>query len=521
MAKRVVQTQRDKEIMALVEEAREARTRFASVYNQYYDLAAPWRTRVGVKSDGSKPRSPAEQDDIFDSTLQDAVDDWASDCADEITPMYKHWAKYQVLTKIEDLHSQSVRDKIAELAKRHYSKIYDAIRASDYEQQSQESWVDFGIGPAGMEMPMTPAGTPLRFDHIPMSEILILPSPFGGPGDRFRERYILMRHLDVIWPDVDWEFLGSRSSRKTNKEPVEIIKAYTRDWSNRSEEVWTCDLMCNGKSVKKWVSRGPGSCAMIVARPRVSSPSAIGIGPANKAIAPARTLNVLAYLNLKRTGKAIDPPVAYSDDGTANVEGGMESGTWTEFGEGFQIQELAPQSDAREGWFTQEDLRMQVKRAMFQDKPYQRGDTPPTATQWLGEEETNARRKGFPRAAAINEWALPIIMRAEYVLKARNELEDAKIGGELVRFEPISPLSRASDLQEVQLVNQHVTMFVSLFGPEAEIYYDMPGTMKATAEKLGTEAIRLRSEEEVEQIRAQRAAQEAAAAGNIPGANQQ
>ena len=272
---------------------------------------------------------------------------------------------------------------------------------------------------------------------------------------------------------------------------------------------------------EKKVSRGPGSCRLVVARPRVSSPSAIGIGFANKALAPARTLNKLAYLELKRQGKIVDPPVGYSDDGTANIEGGIEAGTWIEFGEGFHIEELAPQTDAREVWFNQEDLRMQVKQALFQDKPFQRGDTPPTAAQWLSEEERNARRKGFPRARAIREWVLPTLRRVEWILRQRGEIEDERIEGELVRFEPISPMSRASDLNEVQLVNQHVDLFVSRFGPEAAKYYNMTEMMKKTAEKMGTDSIVLRTEEEVRDEEKRQIMLQAAASGQIPGAPQE
>lgn len=511
------QTPEERAIMVSVEEARQARQRFQSVYNNFYDLAAPWRYRVGEELNSKYPRSPAEQDDIFDTTLQDAVDDWASDCADEYTPSYKPWTKYKVVGGPRSF-SKAVKDEIMTFASEHMAKVYDRIRESAFEEQSQEAYVDFAIGPMAMDWPYTPAGQPLKCEHIPLNELLILPSPFNGPGDRFRIRQIAIQDLDIIWPNADWSDLGQKAHRKTNNNVVEVVQAHTRDWSNRSEEVWTYRLLCKGLTKgKPEVTKGPGSCRMVVARPRVSAPSALGIGFANKAIAPARTLNKLAYLELKRQGKIVDPPTGYSDDGTANIEGGIEAGDWIEFGEGFEIKELAPQTDAREVWFNQEDLRMQVKRALFQDKPYQRGDTPPTAAQWLSEEERNARRKGFPRARAIQEWVLPTLRRTEWILRKRGEIEDQKIEGELVRFEPISPMSRASDLNEVQLVNQHVDLFVSRFGPDVEIYYDMPEMMRETAEKMGTDSIKLRSEDQVEQERQKRAATAAMEAGNVPG----
>lgn len=510
-------TPEDLTIAKEIENARSARDVFKSVYNNFYTLAAPWRPRVGDKSTSDKPRAPSEQDDIFDTTLQDAVDDWSSDCADEFTPSYRPWTTYKVVGGAKQF-SKSGQKKVEEVITERMNTIYDAIGQSAYEEQSQEAFVDLAIGPTGMDMPYTGPGLPLSFEHIPLYELLVVPSPFGGPGNRFRERHIKVKHLDQIWPDIDWSHHGDKAKRALIDEPVTILEACTRDWYNRSEEVWTYRVMDGGITVAKpQVTRGPGSCRFIIARPRVSSPSAFGIGCANKAIAPARVLDQMSYLALKREGRQLDPPVIYSDDGTLNVEGGLDNGLWYEAGEGFVVQELYPTSDAREVWFKEEDLRAQVRRALFQDKPYQRGDTPPTATQWMNEEERNARRKGFPRARITNEWTLPILRRADWILRKRGEIDDVEVEGKMVKLEPISPMSRASDLNEVTMADRHIDMFAGRFGEQAMDYYSLEQTMENARKKMGTSVIAVATAEEVAQKQQQRAMAQAAASGNIPG----
>lgn len=510
----------DIRIMALVEEARRARTVFQPVYNDFYSLAAPWRPRVGERHTPDNPRAPSEQDDIFDTTLQDAVDDWASDCADEFTPSYRPWVTYGVIGGT-DQYSASVRKQIEKMVTNRHEQIFDDIKQSAFEEQSQEAYVDLAIGPTGMDIPYTGPGLPLSFEHIPLAELLIVPSPFGGPGDRFREREVPVRDLDIVFPSVKWNHHGDKQQRRMSRETVTIVEACTRDWYNRSEEVWTYRVMEGGITVSKpSVSRGPGSCRFIVARPRVSSPSAIGVGFANKAIAPARVLDQMGYLALKREGRALNPPTIYSDDGTLNVEGGLDDGVWYEAGEGFEVQELYPQSDAREVWFKEEELRAMVRRALFQDKPYQRGDTPPTATQWMNEEERNARRKGFPRARITNEWTLPIVRRVEYIKRRRKEIEDVQIEGKLIKLEPISPMSRASDLNEVTMADRHIDMFASRFGDEAIDYYDLPETMERARKKMGTSVIAVAKPEDVERKQQMRAMAQAASRGKIPGMDQ-
>lgn len=513
-------TKEDVRIHQLFTEGRRARTVFQTVYNDFYSLAAPWRPRVGERHTPDNPRAPSEQDEIFDTTLQEAVDDWASDCADEFTPSYRPWVSYGVLGG-DAQYSASTRSQIAKMVEARHQQIFDDIKQSAFEEQSQEAYVDLAIGPTGMDIPFTGAGLPLSFEHIPLSELIIVPSPFGGVGDRFREREVPVRDLDILFPNADWSHHGEPELRRMSSETVTIVEAVTRDWYNRSEEVWTYRVMESGITVMDPVEhKGPGSCRFIVARPRVSSPSAFGVGPANKAIAPARTLDQMAYLALKREGRALNPPVVYSDDGTLNVEAGLDDGVWYEAGEGFELKELYPQSDAREVWFKEEELRAMVRRALFQDKPYQRGDTPPTATQWMNEEERNARRKGFPRARITNEWVLPIVRRVEWIKRRRKEIEDIQIEGKLIKLEPISPMSRASDLNEVTMADRHIDMFASRFGEQAMDFYDLPKTMENARKKMGTTVIEVASEESVREKQTQRAMAEAASRGNIPGMDQ-
>lgn len=513
-------SKKNEQIMVMVEQARTSRSHFQTAYNNFFDLAAPWRPRVGEKATTQNPRAPTEQDSIFDTTLQDAVDDWASDCADEFTPSYRPWTTYEPIGGTKQFSAASQK-KIQEYVENHMQVIYDAINQSGFEEQSQGCYVDLAIAPTALDVPYVPAGKPLRFEHVPISELLILPSPFGGPGDRFREREIQVKFLELMWPNADFDrYKSQMKTNKTNDGHVTVIQAYLRDWDNLSEEVWREYLLVEGKIVQTMPeARGPGSCRLVVARPRVSAPSAYGIGYGNKAVPPARVLDEMAYLSLKRTGRAIDPAIVYWDDGTLNPEGGLDTGEWAEAGENFDIRELSPQNDAREAWFVQEDLRMQVKRALFQDKPYQRGDTPPTLGQWMDEKQTNARRKGFPRAAITGEFVLPTLRRVEWVKRKQGLLEDIKVEGELVRLQPISPMSRASDLEEVQMADNHMQMFAARFPEEAPKYYDVGKTMQNVSKKLGsTKVLEIRTDEDVASRDKQAAENEALARGNIPGA---
>lgn len=462
------------------------RAQFATRYNQYLDLVRPWRPRVDKSIADSTPRPPGEQDDIFDTTLQDAVGDFSSDMNDEFTPSYKPWTQHKATQEFKGVEKRKVED----YAEFRMGTIYDTIRASNFEETSEELWVDLGIAPSGLIIGYAPPGQTIPVEHVPIHELLIAPGPYGGVDDRWRKRVIPVKHLDILWPDVDWSDFGyDRMDRAKSRKSALVTHGLYRNWS-ATEETWISCLIANNKILRRKVYKGRGSCPFIVARTNVSTPTAYGVGPANKALAPARVLDQLAYLFLKRHGRILNPPAIYYDDGIINVEGGIDDGIWIAAGPDFKIQELRPQDSAREVWFTQEDLRMAIRRALFQDKPYQRGDTPPTAAQWLSEEHRAERRKSFPRARIHEELVLPVIRRFEWIMEKRGELEPLQLEGQFVNVEPVSPLSKSADIQEAEIGFQLLQSIGGVM-PNALMRIDEGETLNGFKKKMGDRIVKV------------------------------
>lgn len=512
VTKSVLPENETKAIFARIETARDDRQKFASVYNSFIDLARPHRPHVKARPTGESARQSDEQDDLFDTTLQDALDDFASDMNDEFTPMYKPWTKH---VPVEEVQGRAAIDQIQKYADSRMRRLYDRIRESNFEEASQEFWSDIAISPSGVEIGYSRAGQPIPVEHVPIHELLIRPGPFGGVDDRWRERCVQVAHLDTLWPDLDWtEFGATPEIRRSSKKNATVIIGGFRDWT-KGVETWNWHVLAQGKVLHHKVLRGPGSCPLIVARPNVATPTAYCLGPGVKCLPPARTLNELNYLALKRQGRLLDPPVVFYDDGLLNPEGGIDNGTWLPASETFKVQELGPDGTAREVWFTQEDLRMMIKRALFQDKPYQRGDTPPTAAQWLSEEASAEKRKSFPRARLHDEFVLPVIRRFEWIMRKRGEIEKVEIEGKIVNLNPISPLSRTADIQDAQMAIQMMESILATM-PNAAGRFDESATLTNIKNKLGSDVVVVLSDQEYQKKRQQEAAIEAQARGAMP-----
>lgn len=479
-----------------ISKAREARNRFEARYNSYYDLTAPTKKRIG--EDSSDPRPANDQDDIFDATLEEVSENFAADMLDEFTPSYRPWTKHEPVSGVA---STSAEKKIKEYISGRMDFLYDQIRQSSFEEAVQECYHDMGIGPAGLMIRYSSSG-PIDCEYVPLAELLILPGPRGGVGWRAWERSPLEKDLHVIWPDIDWPKTLEKDPEQLRRstQRIKIVECWDRDFEGE-EEAWHYYLLVKGKiEFYNW-QQGPGSCPLQVGRIRVSVPSAYGLGPASKAIPAARTLNRLAYLELKRLGKVVDPPGIFEDpEGIFNPDEGFEPGYLYQGGEGFKFHDMAPQNDIREGFFKREELEMAIRRALFQDKPFQRGLTPPSATQWIDESTDREKRKALPRARVHREWVLPIVRRFEWILEMRGELEELQINGQAIKIEPVSPLSRASDTQSAQVSIQALQALASVYQQQLPMATDMVATAQNIVSKLGDENIKFADSDQVQQM---------------------
>ena len=82
-----------KKEMARLDDARQDRCDYEERLNAFYSLAIPHRPYIGNTSDFTDRTDEDDQDDIFDSTLQFAVSDFASDQLDKFMPNYNPWVK--------------------------------------------------------------------------------------------------------------------------------------------------------------------------------------------------------------------------------------------------------------------------------------------------------------------------------------------------------------------------------------------------------------------------------------------
>lgn len=471
-----------------VQEAERDRSRHQSRIADCYRFAMPWRHKFNQNQ-------PSDDiDEIFDSTAMTTLEDFAADMLNTFTPQKNNWLSEEPVTKLDTGGQKQIKETL----QKRQAMVFSEMSRSNLYQAMQEAYCD--LGPGTMVMLITDVGPtqPLHCEAIPITEALISRGPYGFVDGTFRKKEYTWANAEVLWPDAKFEKLGPDPANK-DEQKLEIVDGCWRDWEKKGDETYIYAVQANGKLIYKKEYKGAGSCPFIVARWSRDSTTAWGVGPTYRSLPDIKTLNHFRYLSLKNYDKHVDPPTSYEDDGVLNVDNGVEPGKWIPRAIGSK-EPIALESQAKFDVqvFEIDQMRSAIRRAHYQDRPEQQGKTPPTATQWADEAAERARRMGTPATNLVQEWQIPIYRRFAYLLDARGVLPRVELEGQEIALQPVSPLLRAQEQEEVVRNDKFAELIVARFGPQVGmIVIDIVAYAKKQGAKLGVDDDIVRDEDKI------------------------
>lgn len=466
----------EKLLIRRIEQARQDRDRHETWLNECLRLAAPTYRRINQKLD---PEGRVEEsDDQFDNELEVVGEDFASDMISTFTPQHERWVTFE---PADDL-TEGQRREIGPQLRAYADAIFAEIERSNYYDAAQECFLFWGVSAMAVAISDMGPHNPLHFQPIEIPDLLMERGPDGTVTGKWREMSLTPADMHFLWGARYGDKFPMPANGMQNKS-CKVIEGCDRDWSKPGVEVWNYRIIVNGKVRVTETYEGAGSCLVVACRFRQQADSAWGPGPFKKATPRARVLDELGYLNLKGLGRTIDPAFSYEEDGLANYDQGMEPGRAFARAPGSKPPEaFLPDVRFDASFFAADEMRKGIKRSCYQDRPEQPGDTPPTLGQWMDEKAWNTRRKELPRDRCVREWVLPIIERVAWILSKRGVLPEIKLkGGKLVSVRPISPLSKAKDLEDISITGQVLGM---ARGIGEAIQTGLPIDAKATMERI-------------------------------------
>jgi hypothetical protein len=242
-----------------------------------------------------------------------------------------------------------------------------------------------------------------------------------------------------------------------------------------------------------------GSCPLQVGRfnPQVGRPW--GRGPGWKALPDLRVLDKLDETVLAGLDQSVLNTIIYPDDGFLDLSEGIEGGRAYPAHRGFtrdQIYDLSRNVNVDQGWFTEERIEDRIRRAFYQDGPRQRGETPPTASQWLDERRRVQQRVGKPSAPLWTELIYPLIQRVEYLLVESGDMESAIThDGKSISVQPISPLQKAQNQDQVMVARSNLDLAFAILQDQTPNVIDPIMTLKNIVKTSGDTLTVVRDEQ--------------------------
>lgn len=443
-----------------------------------------------------------DPEEIFADVVATIAEDFAYDLFHTMTPENSPWVEYEAGVAVQEEDEKAV----LEFIRGREAAVAKAIKASNYYDEGPTAFQDTVLGNVCMWADRHSLNGPIVFEAVPSSECYFRLGPFGI-DDRFRESKYFYRDLQQLLPKATFSNKLQDKIKKGGKSKAKVVWGFWRDYSDPENPVWVQRVRVDNEKVGMDENlAGEGSCPLLVGRFNAQPKSPWGWGPGRRMLPTMRTLDELVRMNLESMDHTLDPSIVYPHDGMLDLSEGLEAGVGYPSmpGSGESIREIGG-GQLDYGFFAEEKIEERIRDGFYRDIP-QKGKTPPSASQYMGEEQKQVRRQARPAGKLWKEFGIGMLKRVEYLeLQAGGSLDGEEgfsiLDTKLVTLRPISPLERAQARDEVLVSQSLMAMAVESLGPEqAALVIDGPTTMRNIKEKLKDQSVEFRTEAQIEQI---------------------
>ena len=481
----------EKEAKRKLDGCKRQKDAFRDDIEEAYFFTAPRRAR-DIR-DVPAERRPENRDNHDADLLQislgmECAEDFATTLIASFMPKGMNWMDQDVPIGLDPVQIPEAMES----AKDQTEKVFGLIRASNFDAALAMSLVpDASVGVHAMLIKDKRPDKPVLCMPVPIADLEIdVCGVTGGVGARFLRRMVRADEVAGVLSDIELsgEWLRKLKNWKDKKVCIRWGFWPLYDAKYDGDEHWQHVVMIDDKVVHAAVLKGEGSCELIVARFNPHVEYAIGEGPAIKALPELRHLDDLAAGETEHIDWTLRPAHTFPDDSFANIENGVEPATFIPVrpGTANDVKPLFQPGQIDAALFDQQVRERRVKRMFYNDQPEQRGDTPPTATQWVDEMALAQRRIGTPGEQYWREGPLEFFKRFRYIADKRNI---AKSQWKEMPLVPANPAKRAQDMQQAQNGVRACQVGGALFPEEFKLMIDGGKTIERLVKLMGAEDV--------------------------------
>lgn len=486
-----------KKYLSRYEKAKGFRENWVPLFEECYEYALPQRESFYAETAGQR-----RDDKIFDETAVVGVQEFASRLQYGIVPNFARWADLAAGSEVPPEERDRIDNELDEVTE----YVFEIIQNSNFGQEIHESFMDLAVGTGILCVEEGDALNPVVFSAIPLPHVVL----DTGPDDRidhvYRERKkVPFEHLSLMYPNstFDPKVMQLMSTDGT----TDVLEVVCRDYSQRNEEAYLHYAICQRTKtvLHQKQMKGVGSNPFVCFRWSKCAGEVYGRGPLINALSAIKTTNLTIELILENAQMQISGIYQMEDDGVINpdtiqlVPGSIIPKAMGS--QGLQPIQAAGRFDVAQ--LVLNDMRLNIKKALYNDMLGNPDKTPATATEVSERMADLSRRMGAAFGRLQSELVQPVLQRVIYILKKQGRIDVPTVNGREVKIKPTSPLAQAQANQDISSVGRFLEMVGGVFGPEMlQMLIDGEEAAVYLAKKFGVPERLIRDEEQRKQIAA-------------------
>lgn len=493
--------------------AQKRKVTWEETYREAMEYVAPQRETFDEEFKGQ--RKDGTENNIYDSTGQQALVSFVSNLQSSLVPPMRKWVDLQPSSVITD---EEERKQVYAGLQNVREIMFNKLHRSNFDTQIAETFFDLGLGTGALLVFKGTRDDPFRFVNVPLSQLYLEEGPHQRVTTVFRKFKVAGRNVPEQWPDAklssdlqkmlvdkpdeELEFVEMTTPEKISQIDPETKKLIEVDGYSY------CVVSCKTKD--KIVERMMRTSPWVTPRWSNLPNEVYGRGPVLTALPDIKSLNATKRILLQYASIATFGMYTITDDVNAdNIRLGpahfinVRSNGGGMAGPSISPLPLSGRPDLSQ--IVIRDLQSSINAIMFGDPLGDVNLPVKTATEMSLRQQELSKRIGSAFGKLQYELIIPLVQRLLDIMLDLGLIEGSPlvVKGELISIEPTSPLATAQDEEDVVRHIRYVETLVGLFGPEIGLAMINPENFGSlVAEKLGIDPDVPITKEQAEQIRA-------------------
>jgi len=402
-----------------------------------YDYFLPQKNTFDWNSPGEK-----RDNQVFDSTAQDSLGDYASRMEARLVPPGREWMKLEAGTDIPEDQEDEVNVELEKMTK----IVFSHINSSNFSSQINECFLDLGISTGAIIVEEGDGiQSSLRFRSVPLADIIIERSQSGIVETVWRRIKLNAGDIPQIFPQTKKK-LTNDLKKMIEEKPETDVELLEGVELNLDQKTYTSMVMYEREKTILYEEKMESS-PWVVFRESTTAGEVYGRGRAMRCLSDVRTLNKAMQYYIETVELLGNPIYTAIDDGIINPHTiTVKPKTVIPVGGENTIQAL-PMAGAPElNVDLINRLQDQIRRTMM-SKPFGQIDETPvrTATEMSIRNADLAETTASASGRIQTELLERVISRCVYILKKAGKIADFRVDGREVAVKYSSPSARAQD----------------------------------------------------------------------------